>query len=299
MSKLQNANFNRETKLDPAPLNAKFQEVQVAVNGQVDENNIRDSSIDIPQFNINYNNGKQGIQLAAMETETIGGGTVTNASLTTPVQIGSNWSAFNGTLLEGDTIRVYWHTKFTKDWDDTAANSQKINMLNTMFAQYLEWDFNSAGYVPVPGQTHFNNNVPTTHVPVRQGAKVENTRASCLIHFVRIIDNGSTTANTAPTDPAPATSSYGVVYTDITDYVADSEHTASGSWLHTVTAPEAGSKTISFRLMGVGPLKPYYDNAVGNEGNWLIKGVGTSATLTAPTIVFSNAYIVFMVMRSK
>ena len=80
MSRLVNNNFNRETKLDPADLNSKFQDVSTAVNSQVDENNIRDSAIDVPQFNTNTTNGKSGIQLVYIETNDLGsaGGTAVN-----------------------------------------------------------------------------------------------------------------------------------------------------------------------------------------------------------------------------
>lgn len=300
MSRLVNNNFNRDTKLDPSSLNSKFQDVSTAVNSQVDDNNIRDSAIDIPQFNIGATNGKQGIQLSAngIATNEFSGATVTHTSLATPVQLGSNWTAFGGQLVEGDTIRVYWHSKFSKDWDDTASLANKIRLLNRFFATYLEWNFNSAGFTPVPGQTLFNR--ATTTAPLTAiGTEVENTKATCLIQFVRIIDDGTTAANVAPTDPAPTNNDASVVLSDITDYYPNSKHMASGSWVHTVTGAEAGSATIQFRLMATGPITPYYENAAGNESNWLVGDVNGAIGFVAPTITFDDTNMVFMVMRSK
>lgn len=301
MSRLVNNNFNRDTKLDPSSLNSKFQDVSTAVNSQVDDNNIRDSAIDIPQFNIGATNGKQGIQLSAngIATNEFSGATVTYTSLATPVQLGSNWTAFGGQLVEGDTIRVYWHSKFSKDWDDTASLGNKVRLLNRFFATYLEWNFNSAGFTPVPGQTLFNRVPTTTFTPARFGTEVENTKASCLIQFVRIINDGTAPANVAPTDAAPNNNDASVVLSDITDYYPDSKHMASGCWVHTVTGSEAGSATIQFRLMATGPVTPYYENAAGNEGNWLIADNDANIIAVDPRITFNDTNMVFMVMRSK
>ena len=300
MSRLVNNNFNRDTKLDPSSLNSKFQDVSTAVNSQVDDNNIRDSAIDIPQFNIGATNGKQGIQLSAngIATNEFSGATVSNASIATPVQLGSNWTAFGGQLVEGDTIRVYWHSEFSKDLDNTATPTEIAYLLNRFFATYLEWNFNSAGFTPVPGQTRFDRGTPTAPL-ARKGTEVENTKATCLIPFARIINDGTTAANVAPTNPAPIVNDAAIITSDIVDYYANSKHMASGCWVHTVTGAEAGSATIQFRLMATGPITPYYENAAGNESNWLVGDVNGAIGFVAPTITFDDTNMVFMVMRSK
>ena len=300
MSKIVNNNFNRDTKLDPAPLNAKFQEVATAINTDVNQENIRDSSIDVANFNTpSLINGKNNIQLIAMATNDLGnaGGTaVGRASLATPVVMPTAWSlgAFN--LLEGDIIRVYWNTEVTKNWTVVAPVTGDPAMRYYSWGQYLEWDFNGAGYVPVPGQTNFNSPTPTGP-GTRLGTAVANTKATCFLHFVRIIDDGGTAANTAPTDAAPATAADSYIQGDISSVIATSRHMGAASWIHSVTAGEAGAKTISLRLVVQGPLTPIYENTASE--NWIVQGNAASLAATNPIMTFYNANMVFMIMRSE
>ena len=295
MSRLVNNNFNRETKLDPADLNSKFQDVSTAVNSQVDENNIRDSAIDVPQFDTNTTNGKSGIQLVYIETNDLGsaGGTVINrVSVAVPAAMPTTWNLNSGTaitLTQDDIIRVYWHTEVSVDW-----SSENAILFNHVMAQYLEWNFHSAGFTPVPGQTNFNNTTPST---LREGAEVANTKATTLIPYIRIIDDGSTPANTAPTEPTPG--GYSFITGDVSSIVASSKKMASGSWIHKVTAGEAGAKTISLKLVMQGPLVPWYDVSGGAAGNWLVRYSSGSMPAINPLMTFYNTNIVFMIMRSK
>tara|TARA_Y100001973_G_C5191188_1_gene331126 strand:+ start:1512 stop:2399 length:888 start_codon:yes stop_codon:yes gene_type:complete len=295
MSRLVNNNFNRDTKLDPSNLNSKFQDVSTAVNNQVDQNNIRDSAIDVPQFNTNTSNGKSGIQLVYIETNdlgTVGGTAVNRVSVATPVAMPTTWNLNSGTaitLTQDDIIRVYWHTEISTNW-----SAENAVMFNHFMAQYLEWNFHSAGFTPVPGQTNFNNTTPSG---LRNGAEVANTKATTLIPYFRIIDDGSTAANTAPTDPSPG--GYAFITGDATSSVATGRKMASGSWIHKVTAGEAGAKTISLKLVMQGPIMPWYDVSGGTAGNWLVDYSSASMPAIDPIMTFYNTNIVFMIMRSK
>lgn len=298
MSRLVNNNFNRETKLDPADLNSKFQDVSTAVNSQVDQNNIRDSAIDVPQFNTNTTNGKSGIQLVYIETNDLGsaGGTAVNrSSASTPVFLPTTWNVNSGTaitLTQDDIIRVYWHTEVSVNW-----TTEHKDLYNHLVAQYLEWNFHSAGFTPVPGQAIYD--ASATPDGSRFGTPVANTKASTLIPYVRIIDDGTTAANVAPTDAAPAAGAYGFITGDISSIITASRKMASGSWIHKVTAGEAGAKTISLRLAMQGPLVPYYDNTGGSEGNYIATSTSSNIATIDPIMTFYNTNIVFMIMRSK
>lgn len=298
MSRLVNNNFNRDTKLDPSNLNSKFQDVSTAVNNQVDQNNIRDSAIDVPQFNTNTSNGKSGIQLVYIETNdlgTVGGTAVNKHSASTPVFMPTTWNLNSGTaitLTQDDIIRVYWHTEVSVNW-----TTEHKDLYNHLVAQYLEWNFHSAGFTPVPGQTIYD--AVTTPDTTRVGTRVTNTKASTLIPYVRIIDDGSTAANVAPTDAAPAAGAFAFITGDISSLVTSSRKMASGSWVHKVTAGEAGAKTISLRLAMQGPLVPYYDNTGGSQGNFITVSTSSNINIIDPIMTFYKTNIVFMIMRSK
>jgi hypothetical protein len=300
MSKIVNSNFNRETKLDPAPLNAKFQGVATAVNANVNEENIRNSAIDVSNFNTpSLTTGKNNIQLVALKSKDLGsaGGTaVSRTSLGSPVAMPNTWNlgAFN--ILEGDIIRVYWNTTVSKNWTVVGPSRGDAAMRDYSWAQYLEWDFNGAGYAPVPGQTDFSTASPTGP-GTKTGTPVANTKATCFLHFVRIIDDGGTAANTAPTDPAPASADDAYIQGDISAVYPNARHMGIGSWVHTVTAGEAGSKTIQLKLVMQGPLTPTYDGTASQ--NWIVRGTAGSLAATNPIMTFYEANMVFMIMRSK
>ena len=300
MSKIVNNNFNRDTKLDPAPLNAKFQEVATAVNANVNEENIRNSAIDVSNFNTpSLTTGKNNIQLVAMSSFDLGnaGGTaVSRTSLGAPVAMPNVSPLVAVTLLEGDIIRIYWNTTVSKNWTVVGPSKGDAAMRNYSWAQYLEWDFNGAGYVPVPGQTDFSTASPTGPGS-RTGTPVANTKATCFLHFVRIIDDGGTAANTAPTDAAPAGAADSYIEGDISATYPNARHMGAGSWVHAVTAGEAGTKTIRLRLVVQGPLTPRYE-ATATQ-NWIVRGNAASLAATNPIMTFYEANMVFMIMRAK
>ncbi len=300
MSKLVSPSFNRETKLDPAPLNSKFQDVATAVNTQIDETNIRDSSIDTTQFKTITTNGKAGIQLVHFETNSVGltGGTnVDEGSLTTPVIQSGTFNVGTLQLAENDIIRVYWHTRYTKSYDALSGGLAHIaEMRDHFFAQYLQWSFNGAAYAPVPGQTHFNNTTPDTS---KTGALVTNTKATSFIHYAVIADDGATIANVAPTDAAPAAAADSILKSDFVLKASNSQHTLSGSWIHKVTAGEAGTVPIIFKVAMQGPVTPYYDATGGSENNYLVHSTAANLATISPSVNYKKTFLVFMVMRSK
>jgi len=299
MSKLVSPSFNRETKLDPAPLNSKFQDVATAVNTQIDETNIRDSSIDTTQFKTVTTNGKAGIQLVHFETTSVGtsggGGTqVDRASLATPVAQPGIFNVGTLQLAEGDIIRVYWHGTYVKYYNAPYTNIAE--MRDHFFAQYLQWSFNGAAYAPVPGQTHFNNTTPDTS---KTGALVTNTKATSFIHYAVIADDGTTAANEAPTDAAPAAAANSILKSDFNNTASNSKHTLSGSWIHKVTAGEAGTVPINLKVVSQGPVTPYYDATGGSENNYLVHSTAPNIATINPRVKFQKTFLVFMVMRSK
>jgi hypothetical protein len=288
MSKLVSPSFNRETKLDPAPLNSKFQDVATAVNTQIDETNIRDSSIDTTQFKTVTTNGKAGIQLVHFENNSVG------LKLATPVIQSGTFNVGTLQLAENDIIRVYWHTRYTKTYSGGFANMAE--MRDHFFAQYLQWSFNGAAYAPVPGQTHFNNTTPDGS---KTGALVTNTKATSFIHYAVIADDGSTAANEAPTDAAPAATADSILKSDFITKATNSQHTLSGSWIHKVTAGEAGTVPIIFKVAMQGPVTPYYDATGGSENNYLVHSTAANLATISPTVNYKRTFLVFMVMRSK
>tara|TARA_R100000773_G_C4221230_1_gene120284 strand:- start:3436 stop:4335 length:900 start_codon:yes stop_codon:yes gene_type:complete len=299
MSKLVSPSFNRNSKLDPAPLNSKFQDVATAVNTQIDETNIRDSSIDTTQFKTITNNGKSGIQLVHLETGSVGltGGTnVDEGSLTTPVLQSGTFNVGTLTLTEDDIIRVYWHTRCYKNYNAPSGKPFLAQMRDHFFAQYLEWSFNGAAYTPVPGQTNFNNTTPDGS---KIGALVTNTKGTSFIHYAVIADNGSTAANETPTDANPNSSADSILLSDFRVETSNSEHTLSGSWIHKVTAAQAVTGPIEFRVKMQGPVTPYYDNTGGSENNYLVHSTATNLSTINPSVNYKKTFLVFMVMRSK
>ena len=166
MSIINNDNFDRDTKLDPAPLNTKFTDVQSATNTGapdflgIDETNVRNSGIDNPQIAAtSLINGRNGFQLYLMESANCGssGGTAIpdgafNTALPNTMDLDSG---NNITLAEGDIIRAYWFADCAKTWTIAGAVSTETHC----WAQSLQWDLNSAGFVDVPDQGAFNTNV--------------------------------------------------------------------------------------------------------------------------------------------
>ena len=242
MSIINNDNFNRDTKLDPAPLNTKFSDVATGTTS-IDENNVRNSGVDNPQFAAaSLINGRNGFQLYLMESANCGssgGTTIPHSNFTNVLP---NTLDLNGgaaiTLAEGDVIRAYWFTESSKSWTNGAAVDLVGAQLQSRSAwvQWLQWNLGGTGYTEVPGQGNFVTQaagLPVGYV----GEPVTNTNATCFIHHASIIDDGTVAENTAPTDAVPS-ANYSFLLNDIgTQFRLMS----TGAWFHTVTAGEAGS----------------------------------------------------------
>lgn len=290
MSIINNDNFDRDTKLDPATLNAKFTDVATAT-ASIDENNVRNSGIDAPQFDTTVTHGKHGVQLVAIAHDEIGaaaavGQTFPHGSVNAITGMGTltmNVTVFGG-AIEGDLLRVYWHTESSKSW---SAPTNQVR--RKCWAQSLRWRLGGAGtYADVPGQGNYS----TTAFGAFNGVSLENCNGSTFIHHASIIDNGGAAAdNVAPTE-AIATGTNRYVENDVG---ASNRLMSTGAWFHEITAPEAGTVQFNFQLGITGMLTPIYDN--GTSKNYLVSPAVAPAN--SPTITIYKVNIAAVLMRSK
>ena len=284
MSDIDNSNFDRSTKLDPATLNQKFQDVQVATTAGLNGDNIRNSGLDVYNFATNATNGRAGFVLKYQKMGSIGStvGTTfaheSGASGLNGATVGSNFVLFpNVTLKTGDILRVYWTAEVSKNW------SAVTNQVHREFwALWLQWNLSTDGagvYNAVPGQGNFNRNVVGSEygndINTTDPAKLSNNNnyACSFVHHVPIIDTGGTAANTT-SEPAAFTSAY------VNE--VNSRQMVSGSYLYTVEAAYNNVSLNNLRLVAGGLLTPYWDT--GTSRNYIVvdptQPAGTLPTLT-------------------
>ena len=309
MSIINNDNFDRDTKLDPAPLNTKFTDVQSATNTGapdflgIDETNVRNSGIDNPQIAAtSLINGRNGFQLYLMESAncgSAGGTTIPHTDFTTVLP---NTLDLNGgaaiDLAEGDIIRAYWFTETAKTWTNGAATDgapvPAQLQSRSAWVQWLEWDLDGAGYTEVPGQGDFVTaaaGLPVGYI----GDPVASTNATTFIHHASIIDDGSVAENVAPTDAVPS-ANYSFLLNDIgTQFRLMS----TGAWLHTITAGEAGSKTLSFRFKVGGLVVPIYNSTATANFVVIAASPVTPAQSNNPQLIVYNSQLAIIIMRAK
>ena len=291
MSIINNDNFDRDTKLDPATLNDKFTDVATAT-ASIDENNVRNSGIDAPQFDTTPTHGKQGVQLVAIAHDEIGaaaavGQTFPHGSVNAITGMGTfNMTvAVPGGALEGDILRVYWHTESSKSWAVPSVQARR-----KCWAQSLRWRLGggAGAYVDVPGQGNYS----TTAFGSFNGVSLENCNGSNFIHHASILDNGSTAiANVAPTEAVLAGTNRYVE----NDVGAANRLMSTGAWFHEITAPEASTAIFNFQLGITGTLTPIYDNTTSK--NYLVTpAVAPAGSLT---ITIYKVNITAVLMRSK
>lgn len=291
MSRITNDNFNRDTKLDPSPLNAKFSDIATAT-ADLDENNVRNSGIDAPQFDVNVTHGRNNFQLYKLQKANLGSSGGTVISHDTPADLPNDLDMDGGaaiTLTTGDIIRVSWYTETSRDWATLSMSTQK----KKCWLEALQWKLGAAAWGPVPGQA----NIATFGfgTPSYDGFKLSEMQGSSVIHHMSVINNGGCLANAAPTEAVPTSGTGKNLYLN-NEKGSTYRLMSSGSWFHTVTAGESGSRTLSFRLKAYGLLTPYYDNTVAPAQNYLVIPhtiVGT------PTLTVYDTYLSVMIMRPK
>jgi len=286
MSIINNDNFDRDTKLDPATLNTKFTDVTSGTTS-IDETNVRNSGIDNPQIAAtSLINGRNGFQLYLMESANCGssGGTaISDVAFNTALPNTMDLDSGNNiTLAEGDIIRAYWFADCAKTWTIAGAVSTETHC----WAQSLQWDLNSAGFVDVPGQGAFNTAVFGAY----NGIDVDDCNACNFIHHASFIDRGTAAENEAPIDAAVGGLSY-----LINDIGTGFRLMATGSWVHRITAGEAGTPTITFRIVMNGLFVPIYDAA--STSNYLVYPA-VSSTFT-PILHIYDCKLAVMIMKEK
>ena len=287
MSRITNDNFDRDTKLDPAPLNQKFTDVATAT-ADIDDNNVRNAGIDAPQFNVNVTHGRNNIQLYKLQKANMGSAGGTIISHNTPTNLPNDLQMDGGaavTLQEGDLIRVYWYTETSRDWATLSMSLQK----KKCWVQGLMWKWGSNPFVPVPGQAEIGTLGGYT------GFKLSNMQGASVIHHQSVINNGGAVANVAPTE-ANITSGTGASRWINNEKGDDYRLMSSGSWFHTIAAGEAGTVTLDFRLKVYGLLTPIYNATITPDENCLII---PSAMAGTPTLKVYDTYLSVMIMRSK
>jgi len=287
MSIINNDNFDRDTKLDPAPLNTKFTDVTTGTTS-IDETNVRNSGIDNPQFVQNLTNGRNGFLLYLIEQVnwgSVGGTAIAHSVFAVPTVLPNAMNMNGGaaiTLVEGDIIRAYWFTGCTKNWASVSSVQSR-----SAWVQWLQWNLGATGWTEVPGQGDFTTAVFGAYV----GEPVTNVKASTFIHHTSIIESGAAVENVAPTDAVSIANYY--IASDIGG-VTPGQLTASGAWVHTVTAAEAGTKTLSFRFVAAGLVAPIYDNV--SNANYLVQALTQPNT---PTLQIYGSELVVIIMRGK
>jgi hypothetical protein len=292
MTVINNNNLDRTSRLTPSELNDKFNDVITATLA-IDDSNTRNSGVDNPQFAQNLTDGTNDIQLYHLEEFNCG--SVAGTSFVHGVvdsalpNIFVTNSGSPVTLREGDLIRVYWFTQNVKGWASAANTTSKM-----CWAQSLQWSLAPVGaFTDVPDQGSFNAAVITNPPsPVAyNGIDLVNCNACNFLHHISIIDDGSAAPNVAPVDAVPAGASY--INNDVgTNYRIMS----NGSWVHKVTAGEAGTyPQIRFRLVINGLMVPIYDSS--SNKNFLVRPAVSPAN--GPYLIVYNAPVAFMIMRSQ
>ena len=294
MTVINNNNLGRDSRLTPSELNDKFNDVVTATLA-IDDSNTRNSGVDNPQFAQNLIDGKNDIQLYLLEEFNCGspaGTSFVYGVVDSPMPNIFIVSSGNPvTLREDDLIRVYWFTQNVKNWSTPWSGTSKM-----CWAQSLQWSLAAVGaFTDVPDQGSFNAAVITNPPsPVAyNGIDLVNCNACNFLHHISIIDNGAAAANVAPAAAAPGVASY--VNNDVgTNY----RLMANGSWVHKVTAGEAGTYAqIRFRMVINGLMVPIYDSS--SNKNFLVRPAAAPPVGISPTLLVYNAQVAFMVMRSQ
>ena len=240
MSTVENDRFSRSSRLDPASLNEKFSDITTVTTAAIDEDNVSKEGIDLANMDTAATNGISQIILRSAEQASLaasGGGAVTisantnkhPAAPTAPSYLNGEITTFNGagtiSLVAGDIIRVYWSMNVTTNYSAIAQYRE------VFWAAWLQWDI-GAGYVKVPGQGNFNDDITGSDNP---GSLIQNMNAVSLVaHRVVLMDKSAGTATGFEVKKQPL----------------------CGSWYYRVT----GATTLSgLRMVGAGLVYPSYD----------------------------------------
>ena len=279
MSDIDNSNFDRNTKLDPATLNTKFTDVQTATAGALNGDNIRNSGVDVYNLDTTNTDGKVGTVLKWAQMATIGTG---GAGLTVNFEAGA--TGLNGVsvgsdmtvnpagtpagvqLKTGDILRVYWTVDVDKGW--TAPND---NVQYEFWALWLQWHLSSYGaglFLPVPGQGDYDTNLPFLY-----GNQPEDNYAASFIQHATIISDSTSAINNAPAAAVMGATAESYIGGDI-----NVRTTVSGCY-HYVVEPAYNNLYLeALRVVAGGLLTTYYD-AVANKNYIVVDHVQTSTPL--------------------
>ena len=297
MSDIDNSNFDRNTKLDPATLNAKFNDVTVATSFALNGDNIRNSGVDVYNLDTTNTDGKSGTVLKWAQMATIGtagpGLTVNFESGATGlngVSVGSDMTVNPaGTpagvqLKTGDILRVYWTVTVEKEW-----TTPKDDVQYEFWALWLQWHLSSFGagaFAAVPGQGNYNTNLTFGY-----GNQPQDNYAASFIQHAAIISDNQAIANTAPTDAA----FFGIAPLTGQSFInGDIDHkiTVSGCYHYVVDAVYNNLYLEGLRVVAGGMLQPYYD-AASNKNYFIVDNVQTST----PVLKVFDATISMLLME--
>jgi hypothetical protein len=169
MSTITNSQFTGGETLNTTDINNKFQNITTATSSALNQDNLRDQSVDLAQMDSNSAHGRSGINLVSMTTDHVG----TANDLTTGRDYAVNRTgtplldaagAFtkitpNATLSPNDLLRVYFSGRIKTTCNISSGPNQ---VSNAAWAFWLQWDITSAGltnFTEVPNQGDWSNQI--------------------------------------------------------------------------------------------------------------------------------------------
>ena len=171
MSTITNASFIGGETLSTADIDQKFQDITDATTASLNNDNIRDQSIDLAQMESQTLNGKSGIQLVTLKYGSIGTDDVdltanlayaVNRTGTPLLDSGGTPTALvvNATLDTDDLLRVYFSGRVKTT--TTVSNANSRHESNACWCFWLQWDITDAtltNWTEVPNQGDWTNTI--------------------------------------------------------------------------------------------------------------------------------------------
>lgn len=170
MSTITNASFVGGETLSTADIDQKFQDITDATTASLNNDNIRDQSIDLAQMESQTLNGKSGIQLVTLKYGSIGTNNDLISNLAYAVSrtglplldSGGTPTALvvNATLDTDDLLRVYFSGRVKTT--TTVSNANSRHEANACWCFWLQWDITDAtltNWTEVPNQGDWTNTI--------------------------------------------------------------------------------------------------------------------------------------------
>lgn len=209
MSTITNASFVGGETLSTADIDQKFQDITDATTASLNNDNIRDQSIDLAQMESQFLNGKSGIQLVTLKYGSIG----TNNDLISNLGYAVNRTGLplldstgtptalvvNATLDTDDLLRVYFSGRVKTT--TTVSNANSSPQSNACWCFWLQWDITDdtlTNWTEVPNQGNWSNTIAGSRYAEPTDVVLSSTNgiaATAIVPHFYTVDKNDGTGN--------------------------------------------------------------------------------------------------------